>query len=117
MAGVFIVSLICGWCAVSYAVCIGVFSQTQEQANGIGAISVVLLAAIGGVLVPGFAMPAGMQTIMRLSPMHWCLEAYYGLFLEGGSLGDILFKLVPLLVIILFIQLLSLWKLKQKNFI
>ena len=117
IGGVIIVSLICGLCAVSFAVCIGVFTQTQEQANGIGAISVVLLAAIGGILVPGFAMPASMQLLMQASPMHWCLEAYYGLFLEGGSLADILIKLAPLLVIILLIQLLSFWRLKQKNFI
>jgi ABC-2 type transport system permease protein len=117
IAGVIIVSLICGWCAVSYAVCIGVFAQTQEQANGIGAVSVVLLAAIGGVLVPAFAMPASMQLIMQISPMHWCLEAYYGLFLEGGRLSDILIKLLPLLAITICIQLLSLWRLKQRNFI
>ena len=117
IAGVIIVSLICGWCAVSFAVMIGVFTQTQEQANGIGAVSVVLLAAIGGVLVPGFAMPASMQVFMQASPMHWCLEAYYGLFLEGGSLADILIKLAPLVLIILLLQGLSLWKLKQKNFI
>lgn len=115
--GVIIVSLICGWCAVSFAVCIGVFAQTQEQANGIGAVSVVLLAAIGGILVPAFAMPAAMQVVMRLSPMHWCLEAYYGLFLEGGRLSDILIKLLPLVIITVCIQLLSLWRLKQKNFI
>ncbi len=117
LAGVIIVSLICGWCAVSYAVCLGVFAQTEEQANGIGAVSVVLLAAIGGVLVPGFAMPANMQTLMKFSPMHWCLEAYYGLFLEGGNLADIFIKLLPLLAITMCIQLISLWKLKQKNFI
>jgi ABC-2 type transport system permease protein len=117
LGGVIIVSLICGWCAVSFAACIGVFAQTQEQANGFGAVSVVLLAAIGGVLVPGFAMPAGMQVVMQFSPMHWCLEAYYGIFLEGGTLADILIKLAPLLVIILLLQLLSFWQLKQKNFI
>ncbi len=47
--GLLIVSVICGWCAVSYAICIGVFAQTQEQANGFGAVSIVLLAAIGGI--------------------------------------------------------------------
>jgi ABC-2 type transport system permease protein len=55
--GLFLVSLITGWCAVSFAICVGVFAQTQEQANGIGAVSIVLLAAIGGLLVPSFAMP------------------------------------------------------------
>jgi ABC-2 type transport system permease protein len=77
LAGLFLVSLICGWCAVSFAICIGIFAQTQEQANGIGAVSIVLLAAIGGLLVPSFAMPDSFKTIIKLSPLHWCLEAFY----------------------------------------
>ena len=52
-----LVTLICGWCAISYALCIGVIANTQEQANGFGAVSVVLFAAIGGIFVPSFAMP------------------------------------------------------------
>jgi ABC-2 type transport system permease protein len=117
LSGLFIVSLICGWCAVSFAICIGVFAQTQEQANGIGAVSVVLLAAIGGLLVPSFAMPSSFRIIMKLSPLHWCLEAFYGLFLEGGQLKDILMNIFPLFVMIIFIQLISLWGLKRKNLI
>ncbi len=115
--GVFIVSLICGWCAVSYAILIGVFAQTQEQANGIGAVSIVLMAAVGGLLVPSFAMPASFQFVMKLSPLHWCLEAYYGLFLEGGKLKDVILNILPLLGITFFIQLISLYGLKRKNLI
>ena len=100
--GLILVTLICGWCAVSFAICIGVFAQTQEQANGIGAVSIVLLAAIGGLLVPSFAMPDSFKTIIKLSPLHWCLEAYYGLFLEGGKLKDILINILPLFVITVF---------------
>jgi ABC-2 type transport system permease protein len=81
ITGVVIVTLICGWCAVSYAIMIAVFAKTQEQANGIGAVSIVLMAAVGGLLVPSFAMPDSFQFVMKLSPLHWCLEAYYGLFL------------------------------------
>jgi ABC-2 type transport system permease protein len=115
--GLLIVTLICGWCAVSYAICIGVFAQTQEQANGFGAVSIVLLAAIGGVLVPSFVMPASFKTIMQFSPLHWCLEAYYGLFLEGGKLKDILMNIIPLLIINFAIQLITLIGLKKKNLI
>jgi ABC-2 type transport system permease protein len=117
VVGLIIVSLVCGWCAVSYAICIGVFAQTQEQANGFGAVTIVILAAIGGVLVPSFAMPASFSMIMKLSPLHWCLEAYYGLFLEGGKLKDILMNILPLLIMIIFIQLITLWGLKRKNLI
>ena len=115
--GLLVVSVVCGWCAVSYAICVGVFAQTQEQANGFGAVSIVLLAAIGGILVPSFAMPASFQVIMKLSPLHWCLEAFYGLFLEGGKLTDVLLNILPLLGITLLIQMITLYTLKRKNLI
>ncbi len=115
--GLFLVSLLCGWCAVSYAICVGVFARTQEQANGFGAVSIVILAAIGGLMVPDFAMPASFQTLTRLSPLHWCLHAYYGLFLEGGKLGDILKDIIPLLAITVLIQLITVWGLKRKRLI
>ncbi|MEO5996709.1 MAG: ABC transporter permease [Chitinophagaceae bacterium] len=117
IAGLIFVSLICGWCAVSYAICIGVFAQTQEQANGFGAVSIVIMAAIGGLLVPSFAMPHSFKTIMKISPLHWCLEAFYGLFLEAGKLGDVMMNIIPLLIMIVLLQLIALWGLKRKNLI
>ncbi len=117
IVGLVFVSLICGWCAVSYAICIGVFAQTQEQANGFGAVSIVILAAIGGLMVPSFAMPESFRMIMKLSPLHWCLEAYYGLFLEGGKLKDVFISIIPLLIITIFIQLITVLGLKVKKLI
>lgn len=102
--GLLLVIFICGWCAASFAIFVGVFAKTQEQSNGIGAISIVLFAAIGGLLVPAFAMPQSFQTVMRLSPLHWCLEAFYGLFLEGGTFKDVLKNLVPVFIIIACLQ-------------
>ncbi|MCW3119848.1 MAG: transporter permease subunit [Chitinophagaceae bacterium] len=115
--GLLLVTLACGWCATSFAICIGVFAQTQEQANGFGAVSIVILAAIGGLLVPAFAMPASFRLIMQFSPLHWCLEAYYGLFLEGGKLKDILMNIIPLLIITVILQLIAIYGLKRKNLI
>jgi ABC-2 type transport system permease protein len=116
-AGLIFLSLLCGWCAVSYAICIGVFAQTEEQANGFGALSIVILAAIGGLMVPDFAMPGNFQTVMKLSPLHWCLSAYYGLFLEGGKLKDVWSNVLSLLIIIAGLQGVTLWGLKRKNLI
>lgn len=113
MFSLFIVSLFSGWCAVSYAICIGVFAKSQEQANGFGAVSVVILAALGGILVPGFAMPNSFHILMQLSPLHWCLESYYELFLEGGSFNDAFKNILPIIGITLFIQLLSFLQLKR----
>lgn len=112
-----IVSGISGLCAVSYALCIGVFAKTQEQANGFGAVSVVILAALGGILVPAFAMPEGFRMFTAISPLHWCLESFYGLFLADGDLSDISGSLVPLIIIILILQSLAVIGLKRKNLI
>lgn len=112
-----ITTIICGWCAISYAICVGVFSQTQEQANGFGAVSIVILAAVGGLMVPSFAMQGTFKSAANLSPMHWCLEAYYSLFLQGGKLADVMNNLIPLFAITLVIQFITYIGLKRKNLI
>jgi len=115
--GLLIVTILTGWCAVSYAICVGVFSETHQQNNGFGAISIVILAAIGGLMVPTFTMDTSLKTIANFSPMHWCLEAYYDLFLENGRLSNIVGYLVPLVLITLLLQLIAFWGLKRKNLI
>ena len=117
LLGLFIVTVVCGYCAVSYAICVGVFAHTSEQSNGFGAISILIFAALGGLLVPSFAMPADLQNLLRISPLHWALEAYYGLFLEGGKLRDIWMNILSLLGITVLIQLFTLYGLKKKNLI
>jgi len=115
--GLLTVTIVCGYCAVSYAICVGVFANTPEQSNGFGAISILILAALGGLLVPSFAMPANLQKFLSISPLHWALEAYYGLFLVGGKLGDIWMNILSLLGITALIQLFTLYGLKKKNLI
>jgi len=115
--GLLVVTVICGWCAVSYAICVGVFAESHEQSNGFGAISIVILAAIGGLMVPSFAMDTSLKAVANLSPMHWCLQAYYGLFLEGSKLTDVMEYLIPLVLITLVLQLIIFLGLKRKNLI
>lgn len=115
--GLFIVSIFCALCAVNYAICIGIFAQTQEQANGFGAASVVILAALGGILVPAFAMPEGFQTIMGISPLSWCLKAYHTLFLENGGMSEIFKEIIPLIVISLILQFIAIIGLRRQGLV
>jgi ABC-2 type transport system permease protein len=117
LAGLLLVTLLCGCCAASFAICIGVYAETQEQANGFGAASIVILAALGGLLVPSFAMPSSFRPLMQISPLHWCLEAYYGLFLEGGRIRDIISNILSLVLITVLFQVIALTGLKRKNLI
>lgn len=117
VAGLIIVTLVCGWCAVSYALCVGVFAKTQEQASAFGSVSVVILSLIGGLMVPDFIMPQGFKSLSSISPLHWCLQAYYGLFLQNGKLGNIAMYILFIIIIAVALQLMALLQLKRKRFI
>ena len=117
LGSLFLVSIMCGWCAVSYGILIGVYAKSMEQAIGFGAVSVVILAAIGGIVVPSFAMPESLHLLMKISPLHWCMEAYNTLFLENGYFKNVLFSLIPILAIIAAMQLAAIWGLKKQRLI
>ncbi|MFD2561943.1 ABC transporter permease [Aquimarina rubra] len=86
----YLVALASGLAAVGLGILLGTVFNSHEQAAPFGAVLVVLLAAIGGVWVPVFAMPETMQIIAKISPMNWGLEAFYDCFLRKGNLEDIL---------------------------
>ncbi|CAG4994870.1 hypothetical protein DYBT9275_01486 [Dyadobacter sp. CECT 9275] len=103
--------------AVSYALMIGAFARTQEQANGFGAISIIIFGAIGGILVPTFVMPSYIQVLGSFSPLHWCLEGFYILFLKGGSWPELRPVILFLGVFILICQLCTYFKLRIEKII
>ncbi len=97
-----VVALCSGFAAIGFGILLGTVSQTQEQSAPFGATSVVILAAIGGVWVPVFAMPAFMQFVSGLSPMNWGLNAFYDVILRNSDFGAILPRLALLLVFFVF---------------
>ena len=85
-----VVALFAGFAAIGLGIMLGTIAKTQEQSAPFGSTAVVILAAIGGVWVPVFAMPKVMQYISKASPMSWGLEAFYDVLLRNGSLLTIL---------------------------
>ena len=82
--------------AVGMALALASAVRSHAQASAIGPIANVLMAAIGGIMVPKFVMPAFMQRLAELSPMNWGLEALLGVLLRGGDLASILPQLLQL---------------------
>lgn len=86
----FVVAFFAGLAAIGLGLLLGTIAKSQEQSAPFGATFVVILAALGGVWVPVFAMPNFMQTLSKLSPMNWGLEAFYDVFLRNVGLGELL---------------------------
>lgn len=117
IAQLIVISVLSGMAAVSYAVLIGTYAKSQEQANGFGAVSIVIFAAIGGIWVPTFVMPDYMQTVALFSPLHWCLEGYYVLFLKNGDWNALSSSIIFLSLFNVACQILTFVKLKIQNYL
>ncbi|WP_396151022.1 ABC transporter permease [Flavobacterium sp.] len=93
-----IVAIFAGLAAVGFGILLGTLAKTQEQSAPFGATSVVILAAMGGVWIPVFAMPKVMQFIAHISPMNWGLNAFYDVLLRNGGILEILPEISLLLL-------------------
>ena len=76
--------------ALGYGILIAVIARTSDQAATLGGVGNILLAALGGVMVPRFVMPETMQHIANYSPMAWGLDGFLDVFLRNGNMMDVL---------------------------
>jgi ABC-2 type transport system permease protein len=76
--------------AVSLALAVACLVRTHAQASTLGPILNVLMAALGGIMVPLFVMPEVMQQIAAYSPMNWGLEALLDVLLRGADSSAVL---------------------------
>ena len=89
-AALTLMALAGSFAAVSYALLIANLVSTAEQATIFTGVANLLMAAIGGIMVPRFVMPAAMQALSLYSPMAWGLEGYLDVFLRQGDLATVL---------------------------
>lgn len=111
----FVVAFFAGLAAVGLGLLIGTIAKSQEQSAPFGATFVVILAAIGGVWVPVFAMPKLMQVLSNLSPMNWGLNAFYDVFLRKVGFSEILPEIGLLALFFIVTTLMAIWYHERKN--
>jgi len=75
--------------ATGYGILLGTAIETYEQASMFGPISVVIAAALGGIMVPVHAMPPFMQQISHASPLGWAQNAFLELIVRGGGFAAV----------------------------
>jgi ABC-2 type transport system permease protein len=83
--------------ATAYGMVVASAFKTHHQALAFGSISVVLLAAIGGVWVPVYVLPHTMQVLSSISPLSWGLELCNDIFLRSTSFKQLLPQISKLL--------------------
>ncbi|OOH90653.1 ABC transporter [Pasteurellaceae bacterium 15-036681] len=75
--------------ALGYGLLVSVIARTTEHAVVLGGGGIIIMAAIGGIMVPVYVMPEIMQTVAQWSPMGWALTGFQNLLLNQYSLAQI----------------------------
>ncbi len=75
--------------ACSLGLAIASLARSGEQALMLSGGINLILAAIGGVMVPRSVMPEAMARLAEISPMSWALDAFLVLLVGQGSLSDV----------------------------
>lgn len=70
--------------------------RTAEQAGSFGVLAGLMLAAVGGAMVPFEIFPTTMQTISKATPHYWALRGFKDLIYREGSFGSISLELAVL---------------------
>lgn len=84
-------------CFVGIMMLLSVLGRTEASASGIAWGILVLLAMVGGGMIPLFAMPPWLQTVSHLSPAKWVVLSLEGAIWRGFTLGDMLLPCAVLL--------------------
>lgn len=76
--------------ALGYGLLVSVVARSTEHAVVLGGGGIIIMAALGGIMVPTYVMPDIMQTVAQFSPMGWALSGFQTLLLRQAGLEQIL---------------------------
>jgi len=83
--------------AIGFGIAVALFARTAEQAASFSSAVTMIMAALGGILVPLAVMPPLMQQFAVVSPLAWGLNGFLDVFVRGGGLGDVVPEALGLL--------------------
>lgn len=83
--------------AICLALLVATLVRSQAQAAALGPMLNILMAAVGGIMVPVYVMPASMQNLAQFSPMNWALNGLLDVLLRGAGLINIYAEVLQLL--------------------
>ena len=114
IVAVFVVALMLSFAATSIGVLIGTIFSSYQQATIFGTVIDVIMAAVGGIMVPLFAMPDPIKFIGRLTPLNWGMESFNDLFLRGYGIIEVLPEVMKLGIFSIIILIVA-WKANTNN--
>ncbi|NMB89620.1 MAG: ABC transporter permease, partial [Chloroflexi bacterium] len=78
-----LISLVTSAAATGMGLLLAAVGRTPEQVSSLGTLLSVVLAAVGGMMVPVFVMPDFMQQVALITPHAWALSGFQDVIVRG----------------------------------
>jgi ABC-2 type transport system permease protein len=75
---------------------VGAVGENEDRVTAITPPVGLVLAALGGCMVPLEVFPSAMRTVAKITPHAWAIEAWETLVFDQGGVGDIVTNLAVL---------------------
>ncbi len=108
------VAIAIGFSATSFGYFIGSVFKTTNQSLPFGAISIVILSALGGIWVPVDVLPETIQKLALISPLRWGLDAVNAIILRNGCFTNVISNIAVLLGFSAVLWMISIYKHKHR---
>ena len=102
-----------GLVASGFGILVGTLFRNEQQAQGLGLLLGLGLAALGGCMVPLEVFSPTMKRVAHLTPHAWANDAFTKLIGNGASIGAILPQLAVLLGYAVVVLALATWRLRR----
>lgn len=77
-------------CFTGIMMMLAVAGRTEASAGGIGWAALIVMAMLGGGMMPLFFMPAWMRSLASISPVKWTVLALEGPIFRGYTFGEMM---------------------------
>lgn len=95
--GLFAVTVVVALCSASLGILIAAIARTESQVGGISTLVLWVAGLVGGAFIPAFVLGDFLNTIGKVVPHYWALQAYNNLMIRSQGLVDILLEIGILL--------------------
>jgi len=84
-------------CSVALGLAVAAVSRTLQQVNIVANLGTVVLAGLGGALVPLSLLPGWAQRLAPVFPSYWAMRGFRSVVLDGGGLTSVALPSIVLL--------------------
>ncbi len=110
-----LVTLATAAAATGMGLLVATMGKTPEQIGGLSTMLALTLAALGGVMIPTFAMPEVMQNIAKISPHNWALSGYQDVIVRGLGMDAVLNETGVLLAFAVAFFTFAVWRFRFQD--